>query len=1244
MVRRLIAWALSSPLIVILLAVALAGFGTYAFLTVNVEAYPDPAPSIIEVVAQYPGASAEEVERQVTIPLEVALAGMPGLKYTRTKSLFGLCHMRNQFEYGVDYFKARQEVINRLGMVTGLPQGVTPQISPMTPTGELLRYTLKSPTDGLGRDLYSLNDLKALQDWVLERQFRRVPRIIDITGYGGTVKRYEIHPDPDRMAQYGITLQQLQAAVANSNLNVGGDYLAQGPNALNIRGIGLLGGGQDPTTARQVLGGELSELKRYLHNAKDVSDTEKARFLTFWTGGKLEPPLSEEEVARQRAIRREVAPKVATQAVAYLRSEEKRRLQALRQVVIASVNNVPVRVENVISRGTESPGFGPREEWVAVGHQTRLGKVGLSRPAEPADNPRLAGKDGWVDEDDKVIGIVLMQKNQETLPALQGVKAKVKDLNDQPGRLLPGVELVTYFDQTHLINVTTETVRENLLVGMALVTVILLMFLSNVRSALIVAVNIPLALLFAFSVLWLRGKSANLLSIGAVDFGIIVDSSVILVENVYRHLSAGEYRELPLKERILRASGEVERGLFFSTAIMVCAFIPLFTMSGPEGQIFGPMADTYAFALGGALLLALTLSPALCLVLFRQLKPARENALVRRLRSGYLRNLCWCLDHRALTLTGFGLFIGITGAWVLVLPVLKDHFPAQLGRLPTLGREFMPELEEGNLWIRGTFPVNISLDDVADKARRARGIMRSFPEVRLVQSQVGRPDDGTDPSGFSNAEFNVPLKPEADWPPTQPQTGWLSVVRTKRARTKPELVATMDAALRRDLPGVDWNFSQYLRDNVMESLSGVKGDNSVKIIGPDLQELERLADEVKGRLDKIPGVEDVGVFRIMGQPNLEFPPDPRKCDLWGVSKADVLTVIQTALGGKALTQMIEGEKAFDITLRWPARLRDNEHAILQIPVDIANNTVTPSYVPGVSPTARTGPATGVSPVGTTLTPPSLFGSQNAGTQTNVSATPRRRLGDLVTPLDEDGKPDPQGHFLRPGASTIYREQGNRLIAVKFSVRNRDLGGAVAEAQDRTEDLFQGGYRAEWSGEFEEMQQAEGRLLLIIPLSMGLVVVLLYLAFRSALDVLVVLSNVVAMSLGGFWALLLTNTHFSISAAVGFISIFGVAIMDGLLSVAYFNALRAHGLPLRQSILEGAGKRVRPMMMTGLTAIFGLLPAALSTRIGAQTQRPLAIVVVGGMIMALLLNRYLMPVLYSFYGHREPPADVGGLTH
>jgi cobalt-zinc-cadmium resistance protein CzcA len=565
--------------------------------------------------------------------------------------------------------------------------------------------------------------------------------------------------------------------------------------------------------------------------------------------------------------------------------------------------------------------------------------------------------------------------------------------------------------------------------------------------------------------------------------------------------------------------------------------------------------------------------------------------------------------------------------------------------LPWLGGEFMPQLEEGNLYVRGTFPVNVSLEEVSAKARKARTILRSFPEVTLVQSQVGRPDDGTDPTGFYNAEFHIPLHPEGEWPKTVEQEGWRNwLFGAKRARSKDELRKAMNEELDRYLPGVDWNFSQYIRDNVMESLSGVKGDNSVKIIGPDLEKLEELADKIKGVLDTVDGIENTGIFRIKGQPNLEFTVDREKAKYWNVSVKDVENAIQIAVGGQAFTQMTEGEKTFDIALRWPERLRGSEQAILDIPVDVANNTVTGGYTPSLQSTPVTGGSTGVSTVGTSIPMPSLLGNLFNSVINNITNVPRLRLRQLVTPVDEEGKPDPKGSFLRSGASTIYREQGKRLIAVKFSVAGRDLAGAVSEAQKKTAPLLPTGYQTEWSGEFQEMQEANDRLLIIIPLSLGLIFVLLYLAFHSIIDALLVFSNVVALSLGGVWALLLTGNNFSISAAVGFISIFGVAIMDGLLLVSYFNQMRSQGLPLREAILHGAEKRVRPVMMTALTAIFGLLPAAVSTRIGAQTQRPLAIVVVGGMISTLFLTRYLMPVLYSFYGHREPPAHGGSLAH
>jgi heavy metal efflux system protein len=1193
MIGKMIQWAVNQPLVVLLLSLALVGAGGYAFVHINVEAYPDPAPPIIEVVAQYPGASAEEIERRVTVPLETALAGMPGLNTMRSKSLSGLSDVRNQFDYRVDYWAARQEVINRLQFVQNLPAGVTPQISPESPTGEIYRYSLASPKDALGRDVYTLNDLKALQDWTLERTFRRLPRIADITSFGGTVKRYEIHPDPDRLKRYGITLAQLQSAVANCNANVGGDYLFQGPVVQNVRSIGLIGGGLDPMQSQQ------------LFAAKDVRE-----------------------------------------AANFLRAEDNRRIHEIRSVVIASVNNVPVRVEDVVEGGPLTRADEIGVKGVVVDNQTRLGKVGVCRPMRDANGRELKDKHGgtaWLDENDKVQSIVLLRQHEQSLPALHDVKEKVRELNENPGQLLPGVKIEPYYDRTELIDVTTETVRENLGLGIVMVVVVLLMFLSNVRTALIAAINIPLALLFAFAMLYMRGRSANLLSIGAVDFGIIVDSSVMMVENIYRHLTAEAVSQLSCKERILLATKEIDRPLLFSTAIIVCAFLPLFTMQGPEGQLFGPMAETYAFALSGGLLLAVLLSPVLCLLLLRRLKPTADNFLVRWLKSSYLRQVEWCLNHR----------------WPSML-ILAGLMAATFALLPAVGREFMPELEEGNLWIRGELPVNISLPESARIVREARAIMRHYPEVATIVSQLGRPDDGTDTSGFNNMEFFVPLKPQKEWPAITPREGAAAIFGAKRPRTKLELINDMNEELTGKLVGVDWNFSQNIRDNVMESLSGIKGDNSVKIVGPDLDELERLAEEVKKVLSGIPGVQDVGVFHIKGQPNLEFPIDREKCKRWGVSVADVQNVIQTALAGKAVTQMIEGEKIFDVTLRWPEALRNGEQAILDIPVDITNNQITAGYVASTQQTPQTGSSTGVSTVGTSVVMPSKTGSQMGATINDISASPRRPLGDLVTPMNERGELDPKADFVRAGASTIYREQQGRLIAVKFSVRGHDLAGAVAAARKQAAGLFPptAPYRAIWSGEFEEMEQAEGRLMIVIPVSLVLIFALLYMAFRNLLDSLAVLASVLALTMGGIWALWLTGTHFSISAAVGFISLFGVAIMDGLLMISYFNQHRREGMSLRESVLLGAEKRMRPMMMADLAAIMGLLPAALALRpawdaggafrwveqIGSQTQRPLAIVVVGGMLTTLLITRYLTPLLYSFYGDREPPAAGEGLAH
>jgi cobalt-zinc-cadmium resistance protein CzcA len=1215
MIRGLIRWSVNNPFVVILLAFGWVFVGLYAFINVNVEAYPDPAPAIVEIVAQYPGASAEEMERQVSIPLEVAFAGMPGLKTTRSKSLFGLSHIRNQFEYGHSFWEARQEVINRLATLSmPLPAGITPQISPESPTSEIYRYTLNSPKDRYGEDIYNLNDLKALQDWVLEREMRRVPRIMAVTSTGGTVKRYEVRPDPDLLKRYGVTLAQLQAALANSNQNVGADLLTQGHIVLNVRSIGLYGGGLDP--AQQVLG---------------LPDPDPVQAAALARAERDHDPNVNELCEEQRRRR-------ATAAVAILRAEEARRIHEIRQIVIASVNNVPVKIDHVVEGGPVTPGEPLGIRGVVVSNQTRLGRVSLSMPIGMRaitgihQETASATPGAWRDEDDKVQCIVQLRKGEDTLPALKAVQGKVEELNDPASdRMLPGVKIEPYYDRSDLVHVTTHTVVENLLTGIVLVSLVLLMFLSNIRTALIVSINVPLALLFAFSLLYFRGKSANLLSIGAVDFGIIVDSSVIMVENIYRNLAAGEFQELSLKERIIKFTKEIDHALFFSTAIMVCAFIPLFTMSGPEGQLFGPMADTYAFSLAGALVLALTLTPVMCMLLFRDFKPIHENFLVRFLKGRYIWQLKLCLRHR----------------WTTIL-VMLSLIGGSACLLPSIDREFMPQLEEGNFWITTMFPLNVSMDRVAEVIDQSRAVMAAYQEVEVLVPAIGRPDDGTDPAGFYRVENFVPLKPMSEWPKVVERQGWRRwLFGPKRIRTKGELTQVMNEELRNKFPGIDWNFSQNIRDNVCEALAGVKGDNSVKIFGPDLQKLEDIAADVKNILTGIDGIQDVAIYHIKGQSNLEFRVDLDKCARWGVSAADVNNLIQSAVGGQPLTQMIEGEKRFDVTLRWPLAQRSSETSILDMQVDVSNNQVVPVLGPGFSPSAT----------GSGMAAPSKTGSM-AETANPLSNTPRLRLRDLVSPVGPTGAPDPHGTFERAGASTIYREQGKRMIAVKFNVRDRGLASAVAEAKEKTSPVVQSPYRATWDGEFNEMEQAEGRLLLIIPLSLGLIFVLLYTAFHSFLDAIVILTNVFDLAIGGIWALYLTGTHFSISAAVGFVSLFGVAIMEGLLMISYFNALRAQDLPLEEAILQGAGKRVRPVMITALTAILGLLPAALAVRpiwdadsglswveqVGSQTQRPLAIVVVGGMMMTLFLDRYLMPVLYSFYGQRTPSAEASSLAH
>jgi cobalt-zinc-cadmium resistance protein CzcA len=1080
MVRAIITWSLHNRLVVIVGTLLLVLAGLFSAWNLNVEAYPDPTPPLVEVITQNPGASPEEMERLIGIPIEIALNGMPGLEDLRSTSMAGLNDVKCQFSYATDYWKARQEVINRINSLSNLPQGVTPALSPWSPTGEIVRYVL----DGPG---CTLNELKSVQDWVINRALKTVPGVIDVTGFGGTVKQYQVLVDPLKLNHYGLSLQQLQDAISNSNANVGGDILTLGSQSHNVRGIGLLGKAIDP----------------------------------------LDPAKAQDR-----------------------RSLVNQKIDDIESVVITQYQGNPILVSHVAN--------------VVEGHEPRLGVVGQG------------------ESNDVVEGIVLMRKYEKSLPVSNAVLDKIDEIKRE--RLLPAGMTMRIFNQrTELVHVTTHNVLHNLVVGMLLVIAILFVFLGDLASAGIVAIMIPLALLFSITVLYLQGKSANLLSIGAVDFGIIVDSSTIIVENIYRHVTAHDAdRTRPLIDRIIDASTEIERALFYSTTIIVTAFVPLFSMSGPEGALFGPMANTYAFAICGALLLAVTLAPVLCSFLFQNKSAAKDTILDKIMKLRYLRMLSIVLRHRLLTL---GIMCSLF-VWTLFL-------------IPHLGGEFMPPLEEGYLWIRATLPRTTSLENSARMAPQFRQIIASIPEVRAVISQLGRPDDGTDVTGFFNLEFGAPLKPMEEWR-TVPvklfgRTLW------HRAITREELeVELMDKL--KEFPAVNFNFSQYIRDNVEEALSGVKGANSIKIRGNDLNVLEEAGKRVAEILKTVRGIENVGVFHIVGQPNLEIEIERKLCARYGVSVADVEKVVRVAVGGQAFTQMVEGEKLFDIVLRLPPAQRNNPEAIGRILVDVPGSGDNPGY---------------------------------------------------RVPLSQLTKISPH----KTGASYIYRENNRRFIPIKFSVRGRDLQSAIDEAERKVNDPVNGaripkeGYNIKWSGEFEQMQEANGRLMWIIPLSLGMIMILLYSMFSSVKDSLLVLVNILEAAMGGVWALYLTGTHFSISAAVGFVSVFGVAVQDGVLLVTYLNQMRTRGYSVWETCMRGAELRVRPVVMTSLTAALGLLPAALATSIGSQAQKPLAIVVVGAMLCTLFLTRYMMPVLYSYFPNalysgegREEAAVVEGTNY
>ncbi len=1017
MIRYLVKSALAFPLWALALSLSIIGGGIWAYANLDIEAYPDPVPPRIEVITQPPGWSSEEVERLVTIPLETTLNGMLGLDVCRSISIFELSDIKCYFDWDTAYRWDQQEVLNRLQLVS-LPSGLQPQLSPGNPIGEIYRYTVSAPG-------YGLDDIKATEDWVLEKSFRQVPGVIDVTSFGGLTRQYQVQVDPYRMKGQGVTLPMVTQALQNANLNVGGNVMALGEQAFNVRGLGLI------------------------QSTDDIN-----------------------------------------------------------QAVVQSQHGVPVRVGDIAT--------------TALGHATRLGIVG--HDSEP----------------DVVEGIVLMRRGGDTLKTLDGVRAKVDELRNEH-LLPPGMDIRPYYDRTELVHLTTHTVFHNLVEGMLLVVLILLLFLGNVRAALITALNIPLALLVAFLFMVLTATPANLISLGAVDFGIIVDSTVIMMENCFRHLT--EPGDKPTLDRLVDAASEVGGPMAFSTLIIGVAFLPLFTLTGVEGVIFSPMAHTYAFAIGGAILLALVLTPNLA----RMLPVGRgekESWVARALEGIY---------H---PIFGFALRRPKTSLALGMVPIVACCFLFKV-----LGGEFMPKLEEGNFWIRATLPLSISLEQSEKYVSRMREIIHSHPETVTVVSQLGRPDDGTDVAGYYNLEFFVPLKPFDDWP---------------AGVTKAGLTAKLNGQLETAFPGVIFNFSQNIEDNVEEALSGVKGENTVKIVGADLKTDEELGQKVIAELSRVRGIEDLGMFQSLGQPNVDVIPDRRLCARNGLNLGDVLGQVQVAVGGQAVTQVYEGEKRFDLTVRWLPPYRTDIARLKEIPI------ATPS------------------------------GAQIP-------------LGNVAQVKLEDGP------------ALIYREQNKRYVPVKFSVRDRDLAGTIAEAQDRLQKNLKLPYdvHLEWAGEINQLKEANKRLGLIVPLTLLLIALLVYAAVRTIPDALIVLSNIPVASSGGLLMLLASGINFSVSAAMGFISIFGIAIQDGLLVVSYTQRLRAAGHGWPEAIELASQRRLRPVLMTTLVAMLGLIPAALSTAIGSQTQKPLAVVVIGGALMLAVLPRLVLPALLLLVHRREP---------
>ncbi|HEV3036762.1 MAG TPA: CusA/CzcA family heavy metal efflux RND transporter [Candidatus Angelobacter sp.] len=1008
--------------LVIIALMSLLAAGGFAFVNLDIEAYPDPSPPLVEIITQNPSWSAEEMEQQVTVPLETTLNGTPQLDYIRSISIFGLSDVKLYFNFDSDYFRDRQEVLNRLQTVT-LPQNLTPQLSPWSPIGEIYRYQIDSSR-------HTLNEVKAAQDWLVRRELKQVPGVIDITTFGGTTRQYQVELDQRKLLQYNVQVPQVLSAVAASNANAGGNYLTVGSQSVNLRGLGLL------------------------RNMEDIGN-----------------------------------------------------------VVVTSRAGVPVLVKDV---GIVHEGF-----------QQRLGKVGRDQ------------------QSDIVEGIVLLNRGAESLPALGGLRKKIGVLNDS--LLPPGMKIKPIYDRTELINITTETVRHVIIAGLALVTLLLLLMLGDLRLTLIAALTIPLAVLFAFGLMVLTGRSANLISIGAIDFGILVDASIVVLEGIYRDMTNRIMGE-SIPELIANATTLSARPVLFATAIILVAFIPLFTMRGVPGKIFAPMSITYCFALTGALIFALCFAPVLSSYGAHRISP-HETRISQMMRKAYDRCLSFILRRPKVIWGG--------AALLLFAAIVAFQF---------VGGEFMPPLEEGNLWVRATLPQDIAFESSSSLADQFRNELRQFPEVTQIVSQNGRPDDGTDVSTFNNIEMFVKLKPQEEWP------GKIS---------KEDLISQMQKKLEK-YPGVSFNFSQNIQDNVEEAMSGVKGENSLKLFGDDFNLLTSKAEEIAGVMSKTPGVEDVGVFKVNGQPNLIISIDRTKAARYGIMPADVDAVVQTAIGGTPVTQVIEGDRRFDLTVRFTPEFRQSPEAIRAL----------------------------------------------------LLATP-------------DGNRVPLGQVadvsFQEGAFMIYRENDKRYIPVKFSVRGRDLATTMQDLQAKIKDTVKlpAGYTYEWAGEFDSLRKEQRRLALVIPASLIVILILLFVQFHSWRDALIVMALLPFAATGGIWTLLIARTPFSISAAVGFTSLIGVATLGAVVFLTGVRRAQREAGPVK-GLVAGSLEQMRPVVMACMAAGLGLIPAALSTRIGAQAQQPLARVVVGGMVTTLAAILVLMPLLARKKEEVEEVAPASGI--